>query len=109
MSKLLVGSGSHLALAIVCSKACIPLKVPLAAALTPYVYRCTMRPHGYTGLSAGDAATAWGRRLPGWTLVHNAVSCLCTPVCLALCRTLCLVLCVVPCRLEQRLLQRLRQ
>jgi len=39
MQKVLLGPGSHLALAILCSKAMIPLKLPVAVALTPYVYR----------------------------------------------------------------------
>jgi hypothetical protein len=39
LQKLLLGPGSHLVLAIVCSKAMIPLKLPVAVALTPYVHR----------------------------------------------------------------------
>lgn len=39
LQKVLLGPGSHLALAILCSKAMIPIKLPVAAALTPYVYR----------------------------------------------------------------------
>jgi hypothetical protein len=39
LQSVLLGPGSHLALAILCSKACIPVKVPVAAVLTPYVYR----------------------------------------------------------------------
>lgn len=39
MHKLLLGPGSHVALAILCSKAMIPIKLPIAVALTPYVYR----------------------------------------------------------------------
>jgi hypothetical protein len=39
VEKLLVGKGSHLALAIFCSKAFVPIKLPLAVALTPYVHR----------------------------------------------------------------------
>lgn len=39
MERLLVGKGSHIALAIVCSKAFVPIKLPLAVALTPYVHR----------------------------------------------------------------------
>lgn len=39
LEKLLLGPGSHLALAMLCSKMCIPLKLPVAAGLTPYVYR----------------------------------------------------------------------
>lgn len=36
---LLVGKGSNLALAILCSKFCVPIKVPMAVAITPYVHR----------------------------------------------------------------------
>lgn len=43
MQKVLLGPGSHLALAILCSKAMIPLKLPVAVALTPYVYRLEQR------------------------------------------------------------------
>lgn len=43
LQKLLLGPGSHLALAILCSKACIPLKLPVAVALTPYVHRLEQR------------------------------------------------------------------
>jgi hypothetical protein len=39
LQKLLLGPGSHIALAILCSKAMIPLKLPVALALTPYVHR----------------------------------------------------------------------
>jgi hypothetical protein len=39
LQKVLLGPGSHLALAIICSKAMIPIKLPVAVALTPYVYR----------------------------------------------------------------------
>lgn len=39
IQKLLLGPGSHLVLAIMCSKAMIPLKLPVAVALTPYVHR----------------------------------------------------------------------
>jgi hypothetical protein len=39
VENLLLGKGSHLALAIFCSKAFVPIKLPLAAALTPYVHR----------------------------------------------------------------------
>eukprot|EP00878_Enallax_costatus_P008259 GHUV01008635.1.p1 GENE.GHUV01008635.1~~GHUV01008635.1.p1 ORF type:complete len:123 (+),score=8.34 GHUV01008635.1:191-559(+) len=43
LQKMLLGPGSHLALAILCSKACIPLKLPVAVALTPYVHRLEQR------------------------------------------------------------------
>lgn len=39
IEKLIFGSGSHVALAILCSKAFIPLKLPVSVALTPYVHR----------------------------------------------------------------------
>ena len=39
MQRLLLGPGSHLALAILCSKVFIPLKLPVAMALTPYVHK----------------------------------------------------------------------
>lgn len=39
LQKALLGPGSHLALAILCSKAMIPIKLPVAVALTPYVHR----------------------------------------------------------------------
>jgi hypothetical protein len=39
LQKLLLGPGSHLALAVLCSKAMIPIKLPIAVAITPYVYR----------------------------------------------------------------------
>lgn len=42
LQKVLLGPGSHLALAIICSKAMIPIKLPVAVALTPYVYRCAV-------------------------------------------------------------------
>ncbi|KAF6254219.1 hypothetical protein COO60DRAFT_1542479 [Scenedesmus sp. NREL 46B-D3] len=43
LQKLLLGPGSHLVLAIMCSKACIPIKLPVALALTPYVNRLEQR------------------------------------------------------------------
>lgn len=43
LQKVLLGPGSHLALAIICSKAMIPIKLPVAVALTPYVYRLEQR------------------------------------------------------------------
>eukprot|EP00879_Flechtneria_rotunda_P009321 GHRR01009758.1.p2 GENE.GHRR01009758.1~~GHRR01009758.1.p2 ORF type:complete len:124 (+),score=17.19 GHRR01009758.1:208-579(+) len=43
VQKVFLGPGSHLALAILCSKACIPIKVPIAAALTPYVHKLEQR------------------------------------------------------------------
>ncbi len=46
LSKALLGPGSHLALAILCSKVMIPIKVPAAAVLTPYIYRCAAGGHG---------------------------------------------------------------
>jgi hypothetical protein len=39
LQKLLLGPGSHIVLAVMCSKACIPIKLPVALALTPYVHR----------------------------------------------------------------------
>ena len=39
IQKALLGPGSHLALAILCSKVMIPIKLPIALAITPYVYR----------------------------------------------------------------------
>ncbi|KXZ44100.1 hypothetical protein GPECTOR_74g714 [Gonium pectorale] len=39
VERFLIGKGSNLALAIVCSKMLIPVKVPAAMALTPYVQR----------------------------------------------------------------------
>ncbi|GIL43934.1 hypothetical protein Vafri_1519 [Volvox africanus] len=39
VERVLVGKGSNLALAFLCSKMLIPVKVPAAIALTPYVQR----------------------------------------------------------------------
>lgn len=39
IEKMITGKGSSLALAMLCSKAMIPIKLPLAVAVTPYVYR----------------------------------------------------------------------
>ncbi|KAG2448982.1 hypothetical protein HYH02_005736 [Chlamydomonas schloesseri] len=39
VERFLIGKGSNLALAILCSKMLIPVKVPAAMALTPYVQR----------------------------------------------------------------------
>jgi hypothetical protein len=39
MQRLLVEKGSNLALAMLCSKMFIPIKIPVAVALTPYVQR----------------------------------------------------------------------
>lgn len=39
VERFLIGKGSNLALAILCSKMLIPIKVPAAMALTPYVQR----------------------------------------------------------------------
>jgi len=36
---MFTGKGSSLALAFVCSKAMVPIKLPVAAAITPYVHR----------------------------------------------------------------------
>ncbi|GBF99259.1 hypothetical protein Rsub_11784 [Raphidocelis subcapitata] len=41
--KLLLGPGSHVLLAVMCSKAMIPVKLPVAVALTPYVHRLEKR------------------------------------------------------------------
>ncbi|KAG2495633.1 hypothetical protein HYH03_006233 [Edaphochlamys debaryana] len=43
MDRFLIGKGSNLALAILCSKMLIPVKVPAAMALTPYVQRLINR------------------------------------------------------------------
>ncbi|KAI8472985.1 MAG: hypothetical protein J3K34DRAFT_412492 [Monoraphidium minutum] len=43
LQKLLLGPGSHIVLAVMCSKACIPLKLPVAVALTPYVHRLEVK------------------------------------------------------------------
>eukprot|EP00877_Chromochloris_zofingiensis_P002492 jgi/Chrzof1/12243/Cz06g26240.t1 len=43
LQRVLLGPGSHLALAILCSKVMIPIKLPVAAALTPYVHRLEQR------------------------------------------------------------------
>ena len=40
MEKYLIGKGSNLALAIICSKMLVPVKLPVAMAVTPYVQRC---------------------------------------------------------------------
>lgn len=78
MSKLLLGPGSHLALAILCSKACIPLKLPIAAALTPYVYRCVP---GLRGAPAGLQLAPGSAHVRA--LGHGCITCLvpcgCTP------------------------------
>jgi hypothetical protein len=47
LQNILLGPGSHFALAILCSKAMIPIKLPIAMALTPYVYRY-VEPTGYS-------------------------------------------------------------
>ena len=39
MERIFTGRGSSLALALLCSKAFIPIKLPVALAITPYVYR----------------------------------------------------------------------
>jgi hypothetical protein len=39
MERLVSTKGSSLALAILCSKAMVPIKLPVAAAITPYVHR----------------------------------------------------------------------
>eukprot|EP00983_Pelagomonas_calceolata_P034271 1073838-Pelagomonas_calceolata.AAC.1 len=39
LEKVFTGKGSSLALAFVCSKAMVPIKLPVAAAITPYVHR----------------------------------------------------------------------
>mmetsp|Transcript_21474 Transcript_21474/g.59472 ORF Transcript_21474/g.59472 Transcript_21474/m.59472 type:complete len:117 (-) Transcript_21474:600-950(-) len=41
LEKVFTGKGSSLALAFVCSKAMVPIKLPVAAAITPYVHRMT--------------------------------------------------------------------
>lgn len=38
--KMVTGKGSSVALAILCGKALVPIKIPVAAAVTPYVHRC---------------------------------------------------------------------
>ncbi|GAX85050.1 hypothetical protein CEUSTIGMA_g12470.t1 [Chlamydomonas eustigma] len=39
MESMLIGKGSNLALAMICSKACVPIKIPIAVGITPYVHR----------------------------------------------------------------------
>jgi hypothetical protein len=39
IEKVLFGKGSNLALAILASKVCVPVKIPVAMAITPYVQR----------------------------------------------------------------------
>mmetsp|Transcript_26513 Transcript_26513/g.67435 ORF Transcript_26513/g.67435 Transcript_26513/m.67435 type:complete len:145 (-) Transcript_26513:367-801(-) len=39
--KMVTGKGSSLALAMLCSKAMVPIKLPVAVAITPYVHRFT--------------------------------------------------------------------
>ena len=39
VESVLIGKGSNLALAMLCSKFFVPLKLPAAVALTPYVHR----------------------------------------------------------------------
>lgn len=55
LQSALAGPGSHLALAVLCSKAMIPIKLPVAVALTPYVARLEQRIFGRRVASAaGD-------------------------------------------------------
>ncbi|KAF8065818.1 tun [Scenedesmus sp. PABB004] len=59
MQKLLLGPGSHFALAVLCSKACIPIKLPVALALTPYVHsRAQLIPALRGGIMAAALAPA---------------------------------------------------
>lgn len=39
VEKYLIGKGSNLALAVICSKMLVPVKLPVAMAVTPYVQR----------------------------------------------------------------------
>ncbi|GLI69996.1 hypothetical protein VaNZ11_014729 [Volvox africanus] len=52
VERVLVGKGSNLALAFLCSKMLIPVKVPAAIALTPYVQRLIDRLAGRAARSA---------------------------------------------------------
>jgi len=58
----LSGPGSHLALAVLCSKAMIPLKLPVAVALTPYVARLEQRIFGRRAASASSDLGAKEKR-----------------------------------------------
>lgn len=55
LQSALAGPGSHLALAVLCSKAMIPIKLPVAVALTPYVARLEARIFGRRAASAGSS------------------------------------------------------
>ncbi len=39
IESVLIGKGSNLALAVLCGKVLVPIKIPLAVAITPYVHR----------------------------------------------------------------------
>ncbi|GIL82010.1 hypothetical protein Vretimale_1569 [Volvox reticuliferus] len=52
VERVLVGKGSNLALAFLCSKMLIPVKVPAAIALTPYVQRLIDKLAGRAARSA---------------------------------------------------------
>ncbi len=44
LESMLIGKGSSLALAILCGKAMVPIKIPVALAVTPYVHRSEVIP-----------------------------------------------------------------
>ncbi|GLC43357.1 hypothetical protein PLESTB_001336500 [Pleodorina starrii] len=52
VERMLIGKGSNLALAFLCSKMLIPLKVPAAIALTPYVQKLVDRLAGRAARAA---------------------------------------------------------
>lgn len=46
IERMISGKGSSIALAMLCSKAMVPIKLPVAVALTPYVHRRVRISHG---------------------------------------------------------------
>jgi hypothetical protein len=56
LQSALAGPGSHLALAVLCSKAMIPIKLPVAVALTPYVARLERRLFGSRAAAAANGS-----------------------------------------------------
>lgn len=62
LQSALAGPGSHLALAVLCSKAMIPIKLPVAVALTPYVARLEQRIFGRRAASASSDLGAKEKR-----------------------------------------------
>lgn len=58
--RVFAGKGSSLALAFLCSKAMVPIKLPVAAAITPYVHRCGLAERGSC---QARSACSWQARM----------------------------------------------